>query len=144
MLPLRLIGLRLRSHDELLAPGALLLAASGARASRRFCSRSKSAAALRAAFSLILVADRLFGSGRRLSLRVPPPSSPRSVGRPACSAKRPFDPAARLRTTPGFDMVAATTSGSSVSFGNTLMEEIAAGTPGLQGRDGEIIEASEV
>lgn len=37
-------------------------------------------------------------------------------GRSACSAKRPVDPPGRLRTMPGFDIVAATTSGSSVSL----------------------------
>jgi hypothetical protein len=41
-------------------------------------------------------------------------SSERCVGRSACFRKGPFDPTGRLRMTPG--MVAATTSGSSLSF----------------------------
>jgi hypothetical protein len=40
----------------------------------------------------------------------------RCVGRLACSLKGPFDPTGCLRTTPGFDIVAATTSGSSTCF----------------------------
>jgi hypothetical protein len=52
----------------------------------------------------------------RFPRRVPSSPDPRSDGRPECSAKRPFDPAGRFSTTPGLDIVAATTSGSSVSF----------------------------
>jgi hypothetical protein len=42
--------------------------------------------------------------------------SPRLVGSSACSLKDPSDPIGRLRTTPGFAMVAAITFGSSLSF----------------------------
>jgi hypothetical protein len=42
--------------------------------------------------------------------------SPRLVGSLACSPKDPSDPTGRLRTTPGFAMAAAMTSGSSLSF----------------------------
>ena len=42
--------------------------------------------------------------------------SPRLVGSSACSPKDPSEPTGRLRTTPGFVMVAAMTSGSSLSF----------------------------
>ena len=59
---------------------------------------------------LRLWAFRLAGGFRRSS---PPP---RSVGSSACSPKDPSDPTGRLRTTPGFAMVAAMTSGSSLSF----------------------------
>lgn len=41
---------------------------------------------------------------------------PRSVGSSECSLKDPSDPTGRLRTTPGFFMAAAMTSGSSLSF----------------------------
>ena len=83
-------------------------------ASFRFHSRSISSAAFRAAaFSLIFGGDRFSAFGRRLS-RPPRASSP--VGRSECSAKRPLDPAGRLRMMPGFDIVAATTSGSLVSL----------------------------
>jgi hypothetical protein len=43
--------------------------------------------------------------------------------------KGPSDPPGRLRTTPGFAMVAAMMSGSWLSFGRTLMEKIAVGAP---------------
>jgi hypothetical protein len=42
--------------------------------------------------------------------------SPRLVGNSACSPNDPSDPTGRLRTTPGFFMAAAMTSGSSLSF----------------------------
>lgn len=45
-------------------------------------------------------------------------------GRSECSAKRPLDPAGRLRMTPGFDIVAATTSGSSVSLATPLWKRL--------------------
>ena len=57
---------------------------------------------------------RRFGSGRRLFFGLAPSSS--RSGRSACSAKGPLDPAGRFSTTPGFAIVAATTSGSSVSL----------------------------
>ncbi len=96
---------------------SLSRAASSRRRSacRRFRSFSKSAAAFRASRSLILGATRFAGFGRCLSRRARFSPVSRSDGRSECSAKRPFDPAGRLSTTPGFDIVAATTSGSSVS-----------------------------
>ena len=54
--------------------------------------------------------------GAVLSRLAPTSSPPRSVGKSASSRKRPFEPAGRLSTTPGLDMVAATTSASSVSL----------------------------
>ena len=62
----------------------------------------------------------------------PPPG--KSVGRSACSLNGPSDPTGRLRTTPGFDMVAATTSAIAALLGDTLMEKIAPRAPGFQGR----------
>ena len=44
------------------------------------------------------------------------PGPPRSVGSSACSPKDPADPTGRLSTTPGFAMVAAMMSGSTLSF----------------------------
>lgn len=68
----------------------------------------------------IPLADFGRGSLRRprptLFCRVPLSLHPRSDGRSECSAKRSFDPAGRLSTTTGLDIVAAMTSGSSVSF----------------------------
>src|SRR5579883_940240 len=74
------------------------------------------------------------------------PSSPRLVGRSECSAKRPLDPAGRLRTTPGRHR--RRNHVRVVRFlGDALMEEIAARAPSLKSRlhrrrrDGEIVEA---
>jgi hypothetical protein len=44
------------------------------------------------------------------------PIRPRFFGSSACSPKGPPDPTGRLRTTPGFAMVAAMTPGSVLSF----------------------------
>jgi hypothetical protein len=57
-----------------------------------------------------LAAFRLAGAFRGL------PALPRSVGSSACSRKDPSKPTGRLRTMPGFAMVAAMTLGSSLSF----------------------------
>jgi hypothetical protein len=55
------------------------------------------------------------GGGERSQLCLG--SSPaKCVSRLACSRKGPSDPTGRLKMTPGFNMVAATTSGSSLSF----------------------------
>ena len=117
VLPLRRVQRRLRFRDQLRALGSLLLPL------RLFLTTLGVpplllALELGGGLACIFVANLavacLFGSGRWLLFR-PPASSFRS-GRSACSAKRPFDPAGRLSTTPGFDMVAATTSGSSVSL----------------------------
>jgi hypothetical protein len=80
---------------------------------RRFCSRSNSSAAFLAALSLIfgeglfaLEGALLFALEGVLS-RLAPTSSPPRSGKLASSPKRPFEPAGRLSTTPGFDMVDA-------------------------------------
>src|SRR5262245_56387721 len=103
VLPLGVVQRRLRSRHQLLAPGALFLFR------RLFLATLGVAPSLlvleiRGSLAGVLLADLwsrspFFGSGRRLLLRPPPASSPRLVGRPACSAKRLFDPAGRLRTT---------------------------------------------
>ena len=118
--PLRLVQRRLRSPDELLTLGALLLPC------RLFLAALGIAPPL---FALELGGGLAGGfladlGGRSLfrarwallrsscglaAIEV-------SVGNSACSAKGPFDPAGRLRTTPGLDIVAATTSESSVSL----------------------------
>ena len=42
----------------------------------------------------------------------------------AAEAEGPFDPTGRLRTTPGFAMVAATIAGSRVSFANPWLNTL--------------------
>nr|GAJ35005.1 hypothetical protein BDOA9_0142040 [Bradyrhizobium sp. DOA9] len=100
-------------------------ASSLARAtSRRRSSFSKAAAALRTAASSIarlafraVLAGRFCAPDLRFDLLLGLASpSPRSVGSSALSVNGPSEPTGRLSTTPGFAMVAATTSGSSVSF----------------------------
>ena len=57
---------------------------------------------------------RFAAGGLRAALDGRAMASPRFVGSSACSLKAPFEPTGRLSTTPGFAMVAATTSGSSL------------------------------
>lgn len=83
-------------------------------ASRRFCSRSKAAPAFRDPFTPVLETPRRAGFAGLIFFGWAPSSS--KSGRSACSAKGPLDPAGRFSTTPGFAMVAATMSGSSVSL----------------------------
>ncbi|HEX5103642.1 MAG TPA: hypothetical protein VFV87_07530, partial [Pirellulaceae bacterium] len=116
VLPLRRVQ-HPRFRDQLLALGPLLLPL-------RFFPATLGvpplllALELRSGLACILVAD--LGGGLPLWLRTTalfrPLASSFKSGRSACSAKRPFDPAGRLSTTPGFDMVAPITSGSSVSL----------------------------
>jgi len=75
----------------------------------RLCSAALSACREDVFFALRLVALRAALDGRVVA-------SPRFVGSSACSLKGPFEPTGRLSMTPGFAMVAATTSGSSLSF----------------------------
>ena len=122
--PLRMLALgfpqrRLRLGRRLLAPFAILLPG-------RFLAPALGVTALllllefRGGLSGVPLADL-----RRLPfadfVRCPSrclsfPADPRSDGRSDCSAKRPPEPAGRFSTTPGFDIVAVTTSGSSVSL----------------------------
>jgi hypothetical protein len=96
--PLRGIQRGLRLRDQLLPPGSLLLP-------RRFFLAAlgistlllalELRSGLRESSALILGAARRFGSRRRLFGLAP--SSSRS-GRSGCSAKRPLDPAGRLKS----------------------------------------------
>jgi hypothetical protein len=101
------------------SPAFRLAASSLARSrSPRFCSFLKARAAFRSAAlstrreagCLGLRPFDLWVAFAGLSL------SPRSVRSSASSPKGPSDPTGRLRTTPGFAMVAAMTSGSSLSL----------------------------
>jgi hypothetical protein len=66
-------------------------------------------------FSVALPGRMFFALDRSfVGLRLPSPG--KSVGSWASSLKGPSEPTGRLRTTPGFAMVAATMSGRSVSF----------------------------
>ena len=96
---------------------SLSLAASSFRRwfSRRRCSLSNASAALRAAVSSVVRGTWSFGFARVFFGLGLGPSPAKSVGRSACSLNGPSDPTGRLTTTPGFDIVAATTSGSSLS-----------------------------
>jgi hypothetical protein len=76
---------------------------------------SNASAALRAALLSILAAGGFFDFVPRLA-DLPFTSGDKSVGKWACSLNGPFDPTGRLRMTPGFDMAAAMTSGSLLSF----------------------------
>ncbi len=87
-----------------------------AKGADRFEERSKSSDGKSACLSLILEGAGFFGFARRLVRPAAAPPSARSVGSSACSLKGPLDPTGRLSTTPGFAIVAATISGSSVSF----------------------------
>jgi hypothetical protein len=69
----------------------------------------------RAAFSPVLRPAPFFDFGRDFC-GLPPTSLPVRSGRAACSVKGPLDPTRALRTTPGFAIAAATTSGWSLSF----------------------------
>jgi hypothetical protein len=99
----------LRSPGHLLAPGPLLLP-------RRFLLAALGITLLLLALEVRGgLACRLIANLRSRFLFQRPRSSAKSVGNPACSVKRPVQPAGHLSTTPGFAMVAATTSGSSLS-----------------------------
>jgi hypothetical protein len=120
MLALGLVQRRLRFGSRLLTPLAILFS-GGLLAPALGIAPPLFALEFGGGLLGVLLADlgagRLFGSGGRLFFGLPPVSlTPRSEDKSACSAKRPFDPAGRLSTTPGFEIVAATTSGSSVSF----------------------------
>ena len=112
----RPVQCRLRSPSYFLAPGALLLP-------RRFLLAALGITLLllalegRGGLACRLIADlrSRFLFRQRTAAFSRPRSSAKSVGNPACSVKRPVEPAGRLSTTPGFAMVAATTSGSSLS-----------------------------
>ncbi|MEY9453367.1 hypothetical protein ABIG07_002315 [Bradyrhizobium ottawaense] len=100
VLPLRGVQRSLRLRDRLLAPSrSCSRAASSLRrsASRRLCSRSNCAAALRGSLTLMLGAVRRLGSGRRLFFGLVGPAgrrarqTARSI-RPAASTPRRASP----------------------------------------------------
>ena len=117
VLLLRLVQRPLCLVVRLLPACALLCLAASSLASsrsRRRRSRSYACAAFRSAALSGWAEDFLAFAGLRAAFF--PPSWPRFFGSSACSPKGPSDPTGRLRTTPGFAMVAAMTSRSWLSF----------------------------
>jgi len=127
MLTLGLVQRRLRFVRCLLAPfaisfpGGLLTPALDLTALLLFLEFGSGPSGVR---SLISGGGPFVGFARSPFRRRPFPADPRSVGRSECSANRPFDPAGRFSTTPGFDIVAATTSGSSASLATPRWERL--------------------
>jgi hypothetical protein len=119
MLALGLVQHRLRLRRCLLAPfaisfpGGLFAAALGLAALPLLLEFGGGLSGVPLAY----LRRRLLGRLGAMSFPLPPLNGGSQVGREIrVLAEAPLDPAGRFSTTPGFDIVAATTSGSSVSL----------------------------